>query len=165
MNAQYPSKSGTDLDKIDPHFRQDLRFWGNESTSCLNRESVKIIEYVLGCRHGYIAVLVMDSHWPTFRKREPSISDYTRPPNAANQGLLCLWESLTAIVQLWASMEPESLRESDGNTNPVPCTSMVLWISVPETHQYDRLNQYKLVGSVVEIIKTLRTVLSKRDRT
>ena len=52
-------------------------------------------------------------------------------------------------------METESLRECDGDTNPVPCTSVVLRIGIPETHQYHRLDQYKLVGTVVEIIQAL----------
>jgi len=45
-------------------------------------------------------------------------------------------------------MEAKSLRESDGNSNPIPCSSVILRIRIPEAHQNHRLNQNKFIGAM-----------------
>jgi hypothetical protein len=48
--------------------------------------------------------------------------------------------------------------ESDGDSNPIPCPSVILWIGIPETHQDYRLDQNKLVDTAVEVIKALQHI-------
>lgn len=52
-------------------------------------------------------------------------------------------------------MEADVLGKRNGNAYPIPCSSMILGVGIPETQEDDGLNKDQFICSSVDIVKTL----------